>query len=188
MNLSRAVLVVFFVFFLTACVSHRNTSIIDPGFKLNDNSSKEDFMKARGLLAELALRNFSLAVELGRLPEVQAANTPSIPEAIQHLIRLYDQYPGEFQKALDQMFSIGLPQYRRYNTPLQALFWLAEDEKVESARKIVKKYQLIDLLRLAWDQDDIINQPTDHSAMEKHKKRWGHFNVVIDRLNSPEFD
>jgi|WetSurMetagenome_2_1015567.scaffolds.fasta_scaffold15376_4 hypothetical protein len=192
MNPSRftlAVLILISYLFLAgffSSTSKPNPSIIDSGFDPGKNAANENFAKARGLLAELAKKNLSLATELGRLPEVQEANAASIPEALQRLVRLYEENPDAFQKTLDRMLSVGLPRHRRYNTPLQALFWLAEDKKMNAARRMANEYELIDLLRAAWVKEDMINQSQDAAVVEKHKKRWGDFDVVIDRLNSPE--
>jgi hypothetical protein len=188
-RLTLVVLILFSYIFLAGFLSSTskpNPSIIDPGYDPGKNASNENFLKARGHLADLARKNLSLATELGRLPELQEASAPSIPEALQRLIRLYDDHPGEFQKAFDQMLLVGLPKHRRYNTPLQALFWLAEDKKMNSARKMTNEYELLDLLRAAWVREDWIKRSEDPVAVEKHKRRWGDFDVVIDRLNSPE--
>ncbi len=52
------------------------------------------------------------------------------------------------------MYQVGKHEVREYCTPLQALFWLAEDEEIESLRSQIQDYSLRNLLDSSWIFDD----------------------------------
>ena len=49
-----------------------------------------------------------------------------------------------------QSFRVGVPEVRRYCSPLQALYWMAEDGKHEEMDAIIDNYNLTDLLIWSW--------------------------------------
>ncbi len=55
--------------------------------------------------------------------------------------------------ALHNMYKIGNSKIRRYCTPLQAAFWLIEDEKYDDFNRIMENYDLEFLLDLSWNMD-----------------------------------
>ena len=48
------------------------------------------------------------------------------------------------------MHKVGLPEVRNYCSPLQGLFWLAEDGKLKEMASIVREYSLYNLLSSSW--------------------------------------
>lgn len=188
---------------------------------------------------ELAYMNPLLAEELGKLPELQDGISVNENYALVKLIKLYDENPNAFNKVFEEMYLIGIADVRKYCSPLQALFWLFEDGKLDDAKDILKDYSLQKLLGTAWDfqikpihlseeQISVIidnvndkrmqklysNSKNDkeflqkiiifdyHYQPENFKRkarviikevksenknlRWEDFNIVTDRLNSPE--
>ena len=188
---------------------------------------------------ELAYKNPLLAKELGKLPELQDGISVNENYALVKLINLYDENPNAFHKVFEEMYLIGLPDVRKYCSPLQALFWLAEDGKLDDMKDILKDYSLQKLLDTAWDfqvkpiqfseeQISMIIDNTKDKKMQeqffRHKNdkkyiqtlisinydykpgifkrkaimiikkvksenedmRWKDFNIVTDRLSSPE--
>ena len=180
-----------------------------------------------------------LAEELGKLPELQDGVSDEENYALEKLIVLYDEDPNTFDKAFEEMYQIGIPDVRKYCSPLQALFWVIEDNKLDDVKDILRDYSLEKLLETAWDfqtkpipfSDEqiamIIDNTEDKSMQEffsrykndkkyiqrvitnnyKHQPRifnrqvraiikqvksenedlrWEDFDLVIDRLNSPE--
>jgi hypothetical protein len=187
-----------------------------------------------------------LATELMKLPEMQDGISENELVALRKIVELYNNSPAAFDKTFDQMYKVGLPDVRRYCSPLQALFWLAEDGKYDELVSSVNNYSLINLLKNAWDfnfhaykekvlditkkqADEIISnlggdeqkiyegitephvlnyvilrrycdnshrfpkktRPFIEEALKKAEQskfmvRWGTFNTVIERLNSPE--
>lgn len=126
-------------------------------------------------LNELAQKNPLLAYELGKLPELQDEISSSESFAIESFVQLYIQNPAAFDKAFKDMFQEGLPEVRKYCSPLQALFWIVQDGDNEN--ELLHKYDLINLLNLAWYKKGF-----EYDG----KGRWDDFKVVVDRLNSPD--
>jgi len=186
-------------------------------------------------------KNPLLARELGKLPEIQDGISKYEVETINKLAELYIAYPDTFDNAFEQMNRIGLPEFRRYCTPLQALFWLSEGGDIESLNDIVADYTLERLLDRAWTYEEVVFKSKeeileiiagiksdsekenylkdleggDFAKMQRYlfidykrnprmfsrealslikkamsrsekKSRWGDFDAVADRLNSPE--
>jgi hypothetical protein len=53
------------------------------------------------------------------------------------------------------MDKIGIPEVRKYCSPLQALFWLAEDNELGEYDKLISEYSLRRLLGKAWKFDPL---------------------------------
>ena len=51
----------------------------------------------------------------------------------------------------DKIYIIGIPEYRKYCTALEAFFWLIVDGKTDIAIKILTDYSLSDLLDASWN-------------------------------------
>jgi len=117
-----------------------------------------------------------LATELGKLPEIQHGISKTEQVAMNQIIDLYIQDPLVFDKAFKQMYKVGLPEVRKYCTPLQALFWLSQDGKLTSTKNPIQNYTLKSLLDLAWND---LHSSTDND-------RWNDFEIVVNRLNSPQ--
>ena len=94
-----------------------------------------------------------LAKEIKKLPELQdgLSDTDNDFVALERISELYEQKNESFDKAFLEMYTIGLPDVRRYCTPLQALFWLIQDNKMDQAISILSNYSLSDILDVAWN-------------------------------------
>jgi hypothetical protein len=112
--------------------------------------------QASQILTAIASENELLAAELAKLPELQ--KTPSLRElnALTHILELYKQDPAVFVRAFDQMYREGKPEVRKYCTPLQALFWLAEKGAFTSQNNPLKNYTLESLLNAAWGIEGVV--------------------------------
>jgi hypothetical protein len=124
---------------------------------------------------EIKLKNPLLAIEIGKLPEILDGISPSEAAALEEIVDLYNKAPEDFDKAFTEMFQTGLPNVRKYCTPLQALFWLAEDGEVKELAVQIRDYDLRDLLYTAWY---MLSNTGDRRREDPES--------VIDRLNSPE--
>jgi len=100
--------------------------------------------------AELSVRNKLLADEIGKLPELQDGVSQSEITALETLIKLYNSSPEKFNKVFEEMYQIGLPEVRKYCSPLQALFWLAENGKLNKKNNPLIGYSPKKLLDMAW--------------------------------------
>jgi hypothetical protein len=72
---------------------------------------------------------------------------------------------------LGTLLSIGLKEFRRYSSPLEAIFWIIEKDDYDRNKQILQ-LSLEELLNKAWDFSDA--------------SRWGDYETVTDRLNAPE--
>ena len=139
--------------FITGCTTSTkpNISVIDREYKANKKIEKDvNFHKLKELLFALTPYNPKLAYELGKLPEFQDNITNQEIRALEELEKVLNGYPLRFNHAFNQMNIIGLSDVRRFNSPLQALFWLFLDGYHEEAKAIVLDYTLEDLLHSAW--------------------------------------
>ena len=101
-------------------------------------------------LDEIAKKNSLLATELRKLPELQDGISAVESYALKSLLKLYDNAPDAFNSAFNEMYKVGLPNVRKYCSPLQALFWLAEDGKLRKEDNPLVDYSLDKLLGCAW--------------------------------------
>ncbi|MBE9544699.1 MAG: hypothetical protein IMF02_09430 [Proteobacteria bacterium] len=152
-------------FILAGCAATQpNKSLLQNEFshilkyKLDPN-----FFSARKTLKEISLSNRSLAIELGKLPEFQRSIKDDDLSALKKLLSLYSTCQIDFDKFFDQIYFIGKPEIRRFNAPLQALFWLVKDEKLGDIDYIIRDFYLEDLLEKSW-----ILLHTEHL----HRWRW----------------
>lgn len=113
------------------------------------------------VLNELAQMNPLLVQELGKLPELQDGVSEEEASSLENLARLYNSEKDSFNKTFEKMYQVGKPEVRKYNSPLQALFWLVEDNKLEVSKRILNTYYLDDLLENAWDFNETINLSMD---------------------------
>jgi len=125
-------------------------------------------------LAELNQRNPLLVQEIGKLPEIQDGISQLEEAALDRIIYLYDSNPERFNEVFKEMYQVGLPDVRKYCSPLQALFWLAEDGVLNSEIDLIKHYSLEELLSKAWNFGPPGNL------------KWKDFATVQERLNAPE--
>ncbi|MBW2043127.1 MAG: hypothetical protein JRI76_14045 [Deltaproteobacteria bacterium] len=104
---------------------------------------------------DLSQSNPLLCQELARLPEVQDGISDSERKAIRRIADLYRTDPAAFDSVFKRMYRIGLPLVRKYNSPLQALFWIAEEEGLAAGNSTIKNYSLNGLLDRAWRFDNV---------------------------------
>nr|QIV52834.1 hypothetical protein [uncultured bacterium] len=140
----------------TACVTTSsgpttpNVSIYDPGAV--DQQLSDLQVQAIGILQQIGTQNQLFATDLGKLPELQEL-TPERVDALGRFARLYRDKQKEFDAAFEDMYKVGKPEVRRYCTPLQALFWLVEDNEIESVMAVMKDYSLNRLLKYSWKSE-----------------------------------
>jgi len=91
-----------------------------------------------------------LASEIRKLPEFQDGITNDENKALGKLVTLYNKNQGAFDKAFQEMYQVGKPEVRKYCSPLQAIFWLAEDGRNMEINEILEPYSLDRLLDNAW--------------------------------------
>lgn len=99
---------------------------------------------------DIETQNPLLFEEIGRLPEIQDGIGEDDKAALLILSRVYSNAPRAFDRVFSQMLELGIPSVRKYNSPLQALFWLAGDSNQQAVTHIIHNYSLNALLNRAW--------------------------------------
>lgn len=181
-----------------------------------------------------------LATELGKLPEIQDGIDAADEKALNTIVDLYQGNRTKFDQMFTEMYEEGRPEVRKYNSPLQAFYWILSDYDESYAKKLISKYSSKELLQFGWnfsknareswyrreviklrntcknervcdklpaninDYVSVIILAKRHpesfsykfgseefpdfqkSYLRKQESRWGNFDVVADRLNSPE--
>jgi hypothetical protein len=69
---------------------------------------------------------------------------------------MYNSDQANFENAFNEMYKIGLPEFRKYCSPLQALFWLAEDNEFSGLKDLISDYWLEKLLKKVWKYDPLL--------------------------------
>ena len=101
----------------------------------------------------LQQNNMLMAAELMKLPEIQDGISDSEKPALENMVQLYMSEPDSFNAAFKQMYRVGIPGVRKYCSPLQALFWLAEDGHLSAQNNPLINYSLKAILIAAWQID-----------------------------------
>jgi len=191
---SCCILIVILVLLLSGCASFGPT---EPNIPFAGNHYPS-------MLIELARKNPLLVQELGKLPEIQDGVSESEASALEHIVEIHEEIPEDFDDAFNQMYKIGNPDVRKYCSPLQAVFWLAEGGRVDDARGILEHYSLDELLHTAWPSKksvlteyqtlDIIDGMKNEKEREEYgeryskignsKKLWSH--LLIEYLVEPD--
>lgn len=102
-------------------------------------------------IEKMAGRNLQLAMELRKLPEIIDGINHYEEETLNKLFAIYNKYPNEFDKTFFEMNRTGKFAFRKYCTPLQALFWFAENGAIDEVVSLVKDYNLQTLLSVSWN-------------------------------------
>ena len=159
-----------------------NISIIDKNYARSlAAEGNREFEAARALLLGLGEKNLLLAMELGKLPELQNGVTAGERQALEKSLEIYEDCQDKFSEAFEAMFTVGKPEVRNYCSPLQALYWLVEDGRTSEATNLIRNYNLKRLLDLAWGNETELAQ-----TKQIYKERNKDFDLVVARLNSPE--
>jgi hypothetical protein len=99
----------------------------------------------------LAQKNSLLGKEFAKIPEFQDGISDTEAAALEKIAAIYIDDPAAFDIAFDQMYQVGIPEVRKYCSPLQALFWMVEEGKYEEVTRLISNYSLDSLLKQAWD-------------------------------------
>src|SRR4030043_782323 len=91
-----------------------------------------------------------LAIELGRLHEFQDGVNEREILALENFLNFLSVSTDNEKAALGKILNIGKPEYRKFCSPLQALFWLAEKGELSKEKNPLENYSLEKLLDQAW--------------------------------------
>lgn len=135
--------------------------------------------EVENLFQKLYALDAYLALEVGKLPEFQGKIGESQVQALTKFINLIANASQTEKANLAEFMKVGLPDVRRYCTPLQAIFWLLEKKDYNLEKRSP--------LRCNWPSsrmclNDLLSEAWDFSE----KDRWNDYTTVIERLNAPE--
>jgi hypothetical protein len=95
-------------------------------------------------------KNPLLAKELKKLPDILDGLNNEERKALQRLSEIYAAQTSDFERAFGEMYKIGLPEHRKYCSPLQALLWIAMESTFSKEKNPINPYALSNLLNEAW--------------------------------------
>lgn len=146
--LLQSAIISLFVLFLSGCASKPNISILDEDYEpAKANEKSPNFLRTKGLLFGISKKNTLLAKELGKLPEMHNEIAPEKVSALEQIVDLYNADPAVFNNAFEQMYKVGKPDVRRYCSPLQALFWLIEDGRINEPTSWKSEHIAVKILK-----------------------------------------
>ena len=136
-------------------------------------------IEVEALLKKLYTLDSNLALEVGKLPEFQETIGKNQVLALTRFIELVAHTTTSQKTNLAEFTKIGLPNVRRYCTPLQAIFWLLEKNEYDTKESPSNCNWS---LSLTWCLNDLLGKAWDFSEED----RWKDYKVVTERLNAPE--
>lgn len=113
----------------------------------------------------------TLALEVGRLPAFQKGIKEKEVLSLTRFTKLVQEATPEQKTNLESLLRIGFQESRRFSAPLEAIFWSLETADYDRNKQVLQ-LPLEELLDKAWDFSD--------------RTRWGDYETVTDRLNTPE--
>ena len=115
--------------------------------------------------------NRTLALEAGRLPAFQKGIKEKEVLALTRFTDLVQNATPEQKTNLESLLRIGLQEFRRFSSPLEAIFWTLEKGDYDRNKQVLQ-LPIEELLDKAWDFSE--------------RTRWEDYEIVTDRLNAPE--
>ena len=97
-----------------------------------------------------------MALELAKLPELKRTISIKEVESLKNILTLYEIDPLAFNIAFDKMCKEGIPEIRKFCTPLQALFWLSGKAQFSKQNNPLLNYDLESFLNKAWGVQGVV--------------------------------
>jgi hypothetical protein len=160
MNAKKAVpLILCISLILSGCsvaISPKVSSNAENNTPPSENRENKNILEAKKILAEIAEKNSLLALELAKLPELKNNISIKEVESLKNILTLYEIDPLAFNIAFDKMYKEGIPEIRKFCTPLQALFWLSGKVQFSKQNNPLLNYDLESFLNKAWGVHGIV--------------------------------
>lgn len=142
-----------------------------------ESRDNKNILEARKALAKIAEKNSLLALELAKFPELKKSISVKEVESLNNILMLYEIDPPCFNIAFDKMYKEGIPETRKFCTPLQALFWLSGKVQFSKQNNPLLNYDLESFLNKAWGvhgivllEEDVKRILTEHVYVEDKKE------------------
>jgi hypothetical protein len=136
--------------------SPKASGIAEKNSPPSENREKEDILEARKILAEIKEKNSLLGLELAKLPELKNNISIKEVESLKNILTLYEIDQLAFNIAFDKMYKEGIPEIRKFCTPLQAFFWLSGKVQFSKQNNPLLNYDLESFLNKAWGVHGIV--------------------------------
>ena len=141
-------------------------------------------------LAILSSINPALADELRRLPELRRGLDEKGTQALHRIVTFYtqSQNPEEVKQIFDRILSIGKKERRKFSAPLQALFWLAEENEIplnKNPLTLPSKERYRTFNKHLGEDEEVIQFVYNVWKKTYNTDKWKDPNEIMDRLNSP---
>ena len=167
-------------FLILACVSVTENQ--KPVAPFGDKVEKE--------LAILSSINPALADELRRLPELRRGLDEKGTQALHRIVTFYtqSQNPEEVKQIFDRILSIGKKERRKFSAPLQALFWLAEENEIplnKNPLTLPSKERYRTFNKHLGEDEEVIQFVYNVWKKTYNTDKWKDPSEIMDRLNSP---
>jgi hypothetical protein len=150
-------------------ISSKVKSIAEDYNPTSENRENENILETKKILAEIAEKNSLLALELPKLPELKKNISIKEVESLKNILRLYEIDPFAFNSAFDKMYKEGIPEIRKFCTPLQALFWLSGKVQFSKQNNPLLNYDLESFLNKAWGVHGIVLLEEDVKKILKER-------------------
>lgn len=147
--------------------------------------------KAYPLFEKLFQFDRELAIELGRLPEFQDGVNDREILALENFVNFLNVSTDDDKAAFRKILSIGKPEYRKFCSPLQALFWLGAKGELTNEKNPLENYSLEKLLDRAWTfeafeytKEEAISIIKNWKDKDRAERLLNESQDDIERLNS----
>lgn len=130
--------------------------------------------------SDIQNKNALLAQEIGKLPELHDGIQNNDTSAISLLCKIYNENGKLFDDFFKKIYNVGLPDVRKYCSPLQAVFWIAQKGDEKKVKNVIYNYSLKDLLSQAWKFDpptltddeiaEIIESISDNELKQRYQR------------------
>jgi hypothetical protein len=169
------------------CASVNETQKPEKFLEVKQARLKEEADKE---LSHLFKINPVLAEELRKLPELKRGLDEKELAALNRIVKFYTQSSNseEVKQIFDRILSIGKKERRKFSAPLQALFWLAEEQELplgENLLKIHSKEKYRGFNKNLGEDEEVITFVYNIWRNTYDTDKWKDTNEIINRLNSP---
>jgi predicted transglutaminase-like cysteine proteinase len=153
--------------------------------------------EVESLFMHLYELDHTVALEIGRLPEFQKTTEKRYLGALRRFIGIMEKAGAEEKANLNNLLNVGKLEFRPYSTPLQSIIWLLETDSPQKKVERSSRYWAAQ----AWTPNSFKEESEepempilrhslewllDHAWDFSDKAKWGNFDEVTDRLNTPE--
>lgn len=152
------------------CIKDKQLTELEKSFLKEPDTYKQQLFDY--YLTEINKVNPGIAMEIPKVPDFKTIGIKQV-EALEDIENL--AIKPEYKVAFDSMLNEGIPNKRKYCTPLEELTWIAYDKEFDDFNPL-RNYSLESLTNEAWKNTTESNN--------FNSERWS-YEKAKDRVNSP---